>query len=382
MGIHGLSKVIADQAPRAIKEYTLQQLFNRKIAIDASTSLYQFLIAVRSDAMGSQLTNASGETTSHLMGMFYRTIRLVEAGIKPIYVFDGKAPGAKARELAKRGEKRQEATESLAEAKETGNEESLLKFAKRTVRVTRQHNEDCQKLLTLMGIPWVQAPGEAEAQCAEIVKGGLAYAVGSEDLDTLTFAAPILMRHLTFSEARKMPITEFSLSAVLEGMDLTMDMFIDLCILLGCDYCESIKGIGPKKALDLIREYKNIETILANIDTEKYKVPENWEFAEARELFKSPNVTPATDEDLNKLIRWGQPDVEGIVNFMVNDNGFKYENVKRLNLFCSEKRIRASLEKLVKSRQTSAQGRLDGFFKVTSVEPAKRPVSKKNCVFY
>lgn len=382
MGIHGLSKVIADQAPRAIKEYTLQQLFNRKIAIDASTSLYQFLIAVRSDAMGSQLTNASGETTSHLMGMFYRTIRLVEAGIKPIYVFDGKAPGAKARELAKRGEKRQEATESLAEAKETGNEESLLKFAKRTVRVTRQHNEDCQKLLTLMGIPWVQAPGEAEAQCAEIVKGGLAYAVGSEDLDTLTFAAPILMRHLTFSEARKMPITEFSLSAVLEGMELTMDMFIDLCILLGCDYCESIKGIGPKKALDLIREHKNIETILANIDTEKYKVPENWEFAEARELFKSPNVTPATDEDLNKLIRWGQPDVEGIVNFMVNDNGFKYENVKRLNLFCSEKRIRASLEKLVKSRQTSAQGRLDGFFKVTSVEPAKRPVSKRNCVFY
>jgi flap endonuclease-1 len=324
MGIHGLSKVIADQAPRALKEHSLQQLFNRKIAIDASTSIYQFLIAVRADTMGgSQLTNAAGETTSHLMGMFYRTIRLVEAGIKPIYVFDGKAPGAKARELAKRGEKRQEATDGLAEAKETGNEEAALKFAKRTVRVTRQHNEDCKKLLSFMGVPWIQAPGEAEAQCAEIVKGGLAYAVGSEDLDTLTFAAPILMRHLTFSEARKLPIAEFTLSEVLEGMKLSMEEFIDLCILLGCDYCDSIKGIGPKKALDLIREHKNIETIIANIDTEKYKVPENWEFAEARELFKRPNVVAASDEELVKAIRWDQPDVEGLVSFMVNDNGFK-----------------------------------------------------------
>lgn len=324
MGIHGLSKVIADQAPKAFKEYALQQLFNRKVAIDASTSIYQFLIAVRSDAMGSQLTNAAGETTSHLMGMFYRTIRMVEAGIKPIYVFDGKAPGAKARELAKRGERRQEAHDELAAAKETGNEESILKFAKRTVKVTRQHNADCQKLLTLMGIPWIQAPGEAEAQCAEIVKGGLAYAVGSEDLDTLTFAAPILMRHLTFSEARKLPIAEYTLARVLEGMELSMDEFVDLCILLGCDYCETIKGIGPKKALDLIKEHKNIETILQHLDTERYKIPDNWEYVEARALFKQPNVLPATDAALMQAIKWDQPDEEGIVQFMVTENGFRY----------------------------------------------------------
>lgn len=114
-----------------------------------------------------------------------------------------------------------------------------------------------------------------------------------------------------------------------------MDEFIDLCILLGCDYCESIKGIGPKKALDLIREHKNIETILANLDTEKYKVPENWEFAEARELFKRPNVISAADEELVKMIRWEQPDVEGIVSFMVNDNGFKYVQVFMMLLLTS-----------------------------------------------
>ena len=323
MGIHGLSKVIADQAPRALKEYTLQQLFNRKVAIDASTSIYQFLIAVRSDAMGSQLTNAAGETTSHLMGMFYRTIRLVEAGLKPIYVFDGKAPGAKARELSKRSEKRQEATDGLAAAKEAGNEEDIMKFSKRTVKVTRQHNEDCMKLLKLMGVPYIQAPGEAEAQCSEIVKGGLAFAVGSEDLDTLTFGAPIMMRYLTVSEAKKLPIAEYTLSKILEDMQLTMDQFIDMCILLGCDYCDSIRGIGPKKALELIKDHKTIETILENIDQEKYKVPENWTFAEARELFKNPNVIDSSDSELQQSIKWDQPDIEGIVNFMVNENGFK-----------------------------------------------------------
>lgn len=318
-----MSKVIADQAPRALKEYTLQQLFNRKVAIDASTSIYQFLIAVRSDSNGSQLTNAVGETTSHLMGMFYRTIRLVEAGLKPIYVFDGKAPGAKARELVKRGEKRQDATDGLVAAKEAGNEEDIMKFSKRTVKVTRQHNEDCMKLLKLMGVPYVQAPGEAEAQCSEIVKGGLAYAVGSEDLDTLTFAAPIMMRYLTVSEAKKLPIAEYTHSKILEDMSLTNDQFIDFCILLGCDYCDSIKGIGPKKALELIKEHQSIEGILEIIDREKYKVPENWNYEEARCLFKNPLVIPATDPELQQGIKWDQPDIEGVVNFMVNENGFK-----------------------------------------------------------
>lgn len=323
MGIRGLSKVIADQAPRALKEYTLQQLFNRKVAIDASTSIYQFLIAVRSDSNGSQLTNAAGDTTSHLMGMFYRTIRLVEAGLKPIYIFDGKAPEAKAKELAKRGGKRQDATDGLVAAKDAGNEEDIMKFSKRIVKVTRQHNEDCMKLLKLMGVPYVQAPGEAEAQCSEIVKGGLAYAVGSEDLDTLTFAAPIMMRYLTVSEAKKLPIAEYTHSKILEDMGLNNDQFIDFCILLGCDYCDSIKGVGPKKALELIKEFGSIEGILEQIDREKYKVPENWNFVEARELFNNPNVIPATDLELQQNIKWDQPDIEGIVNFMVNENGFK-----------------------------------------------------------
>merc|ERR1712038_594131 len=126
MGIQGLSKLIGDEAPNAIKEGEIKNYFSRKVAIDASMSLYQFLIAVRQDG-GAQLTNESGETTSHLMGMFYRTIRMVDNGIKPVYVFDGKPPQMKAGELEKRKEKREEAENALAKAKEEGNMEEVDK---------------------------------------------------------------------------------------------------------------------------------------------------------------------------------------------------------------------------------------------------------------
>lgn len=97
MGIHGLTKVIADHSPKALKENSISQYFGRKIAIDASMSIYQFMIAVRSE--GNMLTNSEGQSTSHLMGMFYRTIRMVENGIKPLYVFDGKPPNLKSGEV-------------------------------------------------------------------------------------------------------------------------------------------------------------------------------------------------------------------------------------------------------------------------------------------
>ena len=124
------------------------------------------------------------------------------------------------------------------------------------------------------------------------------YASGSEDMDTLTFASPVLLRRLTFSEARKMPIMEIKLDKVLAGLEMNMDQFIDLCILLGCDYCDSIKGIGPHRALTLIKEHKNIETVLQHIDRKKYIVPEDWPYEEARRLFKEPSVEPADKMDV------------------------------------------------------------------------------------
>ncbi|KAF9580230.1 Elongation of fatty acids protein 2 [Lunasporangiospora selenospora] len=323
MGIHGLSKVIGDNAKEAIKEDDIKNYFGRKVAVDASI---------------------------HLMGMFYRTLRMVDNGIKPVYVFDGKPPTLKSGELAKRTQRRKEATAGKEEAEEIGDTEAIDKFTRRTVKVTPQHNEECKKLLKLLGIPYVNAPCEAEAQCAALAKAGKVYAAGSEDMDTLTFGSPVLLRHLTFSEAKKMPISEISLKRTIDGLGFTMDMFIDLCILLGCDYCDSIKNIGPTRAVSLIREHKNIETIIENLDSKRYPIPENWPYKEARELFRNPDVTdPATID-----IKWENPDVEGLVDFLVRDKGF------------SEERVRKGCERLEKNLKTATQGRLDGFFTVTS----------------
>lgn len=181
-------------------------------------SIYSFLIQVRSN--GEQLMSETGETTSHLMGMFYRTLRIVDNGIKPLYVFDGAPPKLKSGELAKRFMRKSEATDQLEEARETGTAEDVEKFSRRTVKVTREHNDECKRLLKLMGVPFINAPTEAEAQCAVLARAGKVYAAASEDMDTLCFDSPILLRHLTFSEQRKEPIQEIHLDKVLEGLQM------------------------------------------------------------------------------------------------------------------------------------------------------------------
>lgn len=282
---------------------------------------------------------------------------MCDNGIKPVYVFDGKPPTMKAGELEKRKEKRDEAQAALDKAKEEGNMEEVDKQSKRLVKVGKSHVDDAKKLLKLMGVPYVSAPCEAEAQCAELVKGGKVYAAGTEDMDSLTFGTNILLRHLTFSEARKMPIKEFYLDKVLEGFEMDQTQFIDLCILLGCDYVDKIKGIGPKKAIELVKKHKTIEVILENLDKTKYPPPENWMYQEARRLFKEPEVTPASELDL----KWEKPDEEGLVKFMCEEKGFQ------------EERIRNGMKKLVKARSGATQGRLDSFFKVLP-----SPTSDKN----
>lgn len=329
----------------------MKNLFSRKVAIDASMCLYQFLIAVRQQD-GAQLTSTDGETTSHLMGMFYRTLRMVDNQVKPVYVFDGKPPVLKGGELEKRLARREEAEKQIENLKETGTVEEISKYERRTVRVTREQNEEAKKLLKLMGIPYVEAPCEAEAQCAELAKAGKVYAAASEDMDTLCYRTPFLLRHLTFSEVRKEPILEVNTETVLQGLGFTLEQFVDLCIMLGCDYCESIRGAGPVTAMKLIQEHKSIEAIIEWIETQgetcKYKVPENWPYKEARELFLHPDVTPAQEISL----KWSSPDEEALIQYMVKEKGF------------SEERIKAGIERLKKGLNTGKQGRLDGFFKV------------------
>lgn len=231
MGIQGLSKLLNDNAPRCVKDHKMDYFAGRKIAVDASMQIYQFLIAVRQGGGEGQLTNEAGEVTSHLTGMLYRTIRMMEAGIKPVFVFDGKAPTLKSGELAKRKERLQTAEAELAKLQETGGSaEDIERQQKRIVRASREQSEEVRivvgqvqscadaapipslhnspappsrpssapspqvkTLLTLMGVPVVDAPCEAEATCAALAKADLVYATATEDMDALTFATPRLV---------------------------------------------------------------------------------------------------------------------------------------------------------------------------------------------
>ncbi|KAK6911723.1 XPG, N-terminal [Dillenia turbinata] len=329
MGIKGLTKLLADNAPKAMKEQKFESYFGRKIAVDASMSIYQFLIVV--GRIGTEtLTNEAGDvTSSHLQGMFSRTIRLLEAGMKPVYVFDGKPPELKKQELAKRYTKRADATEDLAAAIEAGDKEGIEKYSKRTV--TQQHNDDCKKLLKLMGVPIIEV-----------------YAVASEDMDSLTFGAPRFLCHLMDPSSRKVPVMEFEVSKILEELNLTMEQFIDLCILCGGDYCDSIRGIGAQTALKLIRQHGSIESILENVSKERYQIPEDWPYQEARCLFKEPLLV---SDDGQLEMKWTAPDEEGLITFLLNENGFNNDRVTK------------AIEKIKAAKNKSSQGRLESFFK-------------------
>jgi len=256
------------------------------MAIDASMCLYQFMIMIRENRSGTyqNLTNEDGQVTSHIIGMLTRTIRLMESGIKPVYVFDGKPPELKLGELAARRAKREEATANLQVATEAGDAEAVLKATKGTVKVTRQQNEETKTLLRLMGLPVVEAPSEAEATCAALCRDGKVYAAATEDADCLTFGTKVLVRNLMAAESQKKTIMEVTLDRVLEQLGISMDQFIDFCILSGCDYCDTLKGVGPSTAMRMLMQHGTIEKVLEVLGPEK--VPANFNFEAARDFFK------------------------------------------------------------------------------------------------
>lgn len=405
MGIKGLAKLLSEEAPDCVREVPLSSLHGRKIAIDASMVIYQFLIAVRSQngagGQAVQLTNADGETTSHVQGLFNRTIRFLTEGIRPVYVFDGKPPNLKSSELGKRREKREKAEAALKVANEEGNIEEQDRQNKRLVRAGQKENEDCKKLLELMGIPVIRAPCEAEAQAAALAKRGLVYATATEDMDALTFQTPVLLRKMTFANASKAMIQTMNYQKALEGLELDHDQFVDLCILMGCDYCDSIRGVGPKTALKMIREHKNMESLLKNLDRKKYTVPDSWEpnkkkqktdedydtdeekekektendvdeeeeetteeepvYVQARRLFNNHEVLESPE------IKFKACQAEELTKFLVDEMGFNPERVK------------ANIEKLQKAFKATSkpQARMDSFFKAVPNPNAKAIAEKK-----
>ncbi len=342
MGIHGLMTLLKSDAPNSFNEIDKKEYRGKIIAIDASILLYQFISQIRIKDQNSGyfglLTDKEGNITSHLQGFFNRAANLLENGIKLVFVFDGKPPDLKYSELIKRkalkkkAEKElEEATERAENAEDSEEEENAVKdmdkASRRNIHISKEQTEEVKYLLKLMGIPVIESPCEAEAQCAELVKEGKVYATGTEDMDALTFGTKIILRKLTMPKNAAEKVVQINFSKVLTELKLTYNEFIDFCILCGCDYCESIKGIGPKTALKLIRQYSDIENVIKNIP-KKYIVPLSLEknLNEIRTLFTNPDVISANSIELV----FNKPDKEGLVEFLVDTKGFNQERVLRV----------------------------------------------------
>ncbi len=315
---------IGDIVPRRVVEF--EALAAKRIAIDAYNALYQFLASIRQPD-GTPLMDRQGRVTSHLSGLFYRTINMLENGVKPVYVFDGEPPVLKKRTLEKRAEIKEIAREKWEEALREGRVEEARKYAQAALFLSDEMVRDAKALLDAMGIPWVQAPSEGEAQAAHMAKKGDAWAAGSQDYDSLLFGAPRLVRNLTITGRRKLPNKDvyveikpelIELEETLRTLGIDRRKLVWIGILVGTDYNEKIPGIGPKKALDLVRRYDDFDRILRVVGYEP-----RWDWREIERLFLEPQVTD------DYKIAFRKPDREAIRHILVEEHDFSEERVER-----------------------------------------------------
>ncbi|MDI6846622.1 MAG: flap endonuclease-1 [Candidatus Bathyarchaeia archaeon] len=306
----------------------LEDLSGKSIAIDAYNALYQFLAIIRQPD-GTPLKDSNGRITSHLSGLLYRTSNLVEMGIKPIYVFDGVPPTLKEVEIKRRMKVKEEALVRYEQALKAGRIEEARTYAQATSRLKDYMTEDSKRLLDLMGIPWVQAPSEGEAQAAHLVRRGDADYCASQDYDSLLFGALKLVRNVTISGRRKLPgknvyievVPEVvNLEQVLKNCGITYEQLIDIGILIGTDFNpEGIKGLGPRTALKLIKEHGSLENALPHIKNAEFPV----EPQRIREILLHPKVTD------NYKIEWKEPDMESVIDFICRERDFSEDRVKK-----------------------------------------------------
>jgi flap endonuclease-1 len=326
----------------------LEDLGGKIIAIDAYNAIYQFLSIIRQPD-GTPLKDSSGKITSHLSGLFYRTSNLVEMGIKPIYVFDGIPPTLKAAEIERRKQVKVEAVASYAKAAASGDTVKMRTFASMATSMKDYMRDDSKKLLDLMGLPWVQAPSEGEAQAAYMNRQGNADYCASQDYDSLLFGAPKLLRNVTISGTRKRAGTKtrvevvpevIELSKTLGQCELTREQLIDVGILIGTDFNpDGIKGLGPKTALKLIRQHGTIENALQYIKNASFPVEPDC----IRKIFLHPEVTD------NYKVEWKEPDEAGLIDFMSREKEFGEERIKksldRMTAGSKKQKGKVSLEK-------------------------------------
>ena len=281
MGIKSLTKLIKLHSPDSIETDQLHKLSGKRVGVDASLFIYQCLMNVRYG--GKSLTNNEEKVTSHISGIFYKNVNYLSLNITPIYIFDGKPPEEKYEIIKARQEKAKLAKCNLENAK---TDDERDKLEKKSIRLTKTHIDDIKQLLNLMGIQYLHIDGEAEAIASELSRIGYIDYVATEDMDSLPFGCPKLIRNcLDRSQKRKDLISIIHLDKLLIDLNIDYEKFIELCILCGCDYLENIPRVGNVKAYNIIKEFPKIEDFVNS--EHKYDIPEDYvkNFYCAKNLF-------------------------------------------------------------------------------------------------
>ncbi len=338
------------QLPELVKSRPVEfkALSGKKIAIDALNSIYQFLSGIRQPT-GQPLMDSRGRVTSHLSGLFYRNVNLVEYGVLPVYIFDGKPPALKKGVVERRSEIRRAADEKWKLALKDGRMEDARTYAQQASRLTDGMIEDSKRLLEYMGLPWIQAPGEGESQAAFMAEKGEVWAAASQDYDSLLFGAPRLIRNLTVSGKRKLPRKNvyvdvkpeiIHLEEVLKNLGVTREQLVEIGIFIGTDYNpKGVAGLGPKKALDIIK-LKDAKAALA-----EKRMSLDFDIDEIKKLFLNYETTGDYE------LEWRLPDIEKTLGFLSDEHDFSPERVEK------------GLQRLAdKTAETKSQKSLDTWF--------------------
>ncbi len=332
---------ISDLVPK--KQISFKDLENKTIAVDASQMLYQFLSSIRQPD-GTPLMDNNQNITSHLQGVIARVTNLMQQNLKLAFVFDGKPPLLKIKEHEEREYRKQIAEDKLEKAKEEHDEEMMLRYSKQSIRLKKEMIDETKELIQYLGLPVIQAPSEAEAQCSFMNERGDIDFVGSSDYDSLLFGAPRIIRNLTLSTRKKLPSGAYvninpeliELKSVLENLGINQDQLIVLGILVGTDFNEGVHKVGQKTALKLVKQYKNFDELFENVKTEF-----NWKQVYA--TFKSMPVMK------NYQLKWKSPDVDKIKELLVEKHDFNEErinkNLERISKVSKEVKSNQNLNK-------------------------------------
>jgi len=326
MGIRSLTQTIKKFSPDSIQHDNLYKLSGKKVAVDASLIIYQQLL---NTPHGKFFTNKEGKITNHITGLFYKIMNYISLNIELIFIFDGKPPDNKYETIKKRKEKSEKAKDKLNNNLSL-NEEEKNKLKKESIRLTKNMINDVKFLLNCIGISYITANGEGEALASELCRIGYVDYVLSEDMDSLVYGCPKLIRNCIDRKLkRKDIISIFNYQKMLEDFNFNNEQFIDFCVLCGCDYCNSVPKIGNITAFKLIEKYKNIENVIKNT---KYNFPENYlnDFNNSKKNFKSFY----NQIDIRKLeIYSSLRDISKLENYLIHD------------IQMNEKRVQNALKK-------------------------------------